>query len=82
MSAQAAHRRTTATLTPLGRADEPVLAIGIESGILPIDGRWYDVCVVSAYNGVRHNLGLSCGFEVPPAVVKVRQGIAFLGGFF
>ena len=54
-----------------------VLAFGIESGIFEVDGAYYDVCFVSAYNGVRHHLGLSCAFEVPPKILDfmLKQGM-------
>ena len=29
-----------------------------------------DVCVASAFDGAEHHLGLSCAFEVPPAVAR------------
>jgi non-canonical (house-cleaning) NTP pyrophosphatase len=51
-----------------------VLALGIESGLfaLEYDGRrrYYDVCVVSAYDGARHHLGLSCAFEIPQPILR------------
>ena len=43
-----------------------MLALGIESGIFEVSGRYYDGCFVCAYDGARHHLGLSCAFEVPP----------------
>jgi len=51
-----------------------VLGLGIESGLfaLEYDGqtRYYDVCVVSAYDGASHHHGLSCAFEIPPPVLR------------
>jgi len=47
-----------------------VLGVGIESGLFELDGAYFDVCVVSAYDGSAHHLGLSCAFEVPPAVAR------------
>jgi non-canonical (house-cleaning) NTP pyrophosphatase len=60
--------------TSAAAADGPVLALGIESGLfaLEYDGRrrYYDVCVVSAYDGARHHLGLSCAFEIPQPILR------------
>ena len=60
--------------TSAAAADGPVLALGIESGLfaLEYDGRrrYFDVCVVSAYDGARHHLGLSCAFEIPQPILR------------
>lgn len=51
-------------------APDPTLAFGIESGLfapLPDRQSLYDVCIVSAFDGRSHSLGLSCAFEIPPA---------------
>ena len=42
----------------------------MESGIFQVGGKWFDVCVASAFDGAEHHLGLSCAFEVPPAVAR------------
>lgn len=47
---------------------------GIESGLMPMPGdrsRMIDVCVCVIYDGHRHYIGHSSGFEVPPAIVKL-----------
>ena len=36
-----------------------------------MSGRHYDGCFVSAYDGTRHHLGLSCAFEVPPRILEL-----------
>lgn len=62
-----------------------ILAIGIESGLCRMDdlddltsnankGGWFDICVVSAYDGCQHRLGLSCGFEIPVPVMAFVLG--------
>ena len=53
-------------------ADSIIVGLGIESGLFyTADGRCYDVCVCSSTNdGVQFNQGMSCSFEVPPAVAK------------
>ena len=60
--------------TSAAAADGPVLALGIESGLfaLEYDGRrrYYDVCVVSAFDGASHHLGLSCAFEIPQPILR------------
>ncbi|KAJ8605133.1 hypothetical protein CTAYLR_000459 [Chrysophaeum taylorii] len=56
----------------------PSLAFGIESGLFGLGGGGlYDVCVVSAFDGRRHALGLSCAFEIPPEVRRavVEDGL-------
>ena len=52
------------------RGGLPHLGVGIESGLFVIDGRHFDVCVVSAYDGAAHHLGLSCAFEIPKAIME------------
>ena len=47
-----------------------VLGLGIESGLFVLEGRHFDVCVVSAYDGSEHHLGLSCAFEIPPQILS------------
>ena len=46
-----------------------VLGIGIESGLFALDGKYFDVCVVAAYDGRHHHIGLSCAFEIPPTIL-------------
>ena len=31
---------------------------------------WYDVCVCSIYDGVKHSLGTSCAFQIPPKIMR------------
>jgi len=68
-SAHAAHRAAAPEA-----AAAPVLGLGIESGLfeLKYDGvsRYYDVCVVSAFDGAAHHLGMSCAFEIPPPILR------------
>ena len=45
-----------------------ILSLGIESGIMSIDHRYYDVCACSAWDRTRHHLGFSCCFEIPQRV--------------
>jgi len=54
--------------------DSAILAFGIESGLnFTPDGRAYDLCVCSAYDGMSFNQGMSCAFEIPPAVLRHIQ---------
>jgi len=71
--AVAAYAEARHLLGPAG----PLLALGIESGVFEVAGAYYDVCFVSAYNGARHHLGLSCAFEVPPKILAfmLQQGM-------
>jgi len=48
------------------------LAIGLESGLMPLPGSEdiMDVCFCSFYNGERHHVGMSCGFVIPREVAK------------
>ena len=57
-------------------APASLLGIGIESGLFQLDGRHYDVCVVSAFDGLSHHLGMSCAFEIPPPIIsRVLEGM-------
>jgi inosine/xanthosine triphosphatase len=71
-TARGARNRAAAAHT-LGLRLEPpaerLLALGIESGLFALDGNHYDVCVVSAFDGTTHHLGLSCAFAIPPAIL-------------
>ena len=75
--AQAAYaeaRKATAT------ASQPIIALGIESGLFFPDGdtgRAFDVCVVMATeDGESFNMGMSCAFEIPSSVMKfVNDGM-------
>ena len=52
-------------------------AIGIESGLFKMgNNKHYDVCVCSIYDGTTHNLGFSCAFEIPEAIMTfVHEGM-------
>eukprot|EP00040_Diaphanoeca_grandis_P014213 m.71963 g.71963 ORF g.71963 m.71963 type:complete len:366 (-) comp24409_c0_seq1:431-1528(-) len=53
-----------------------LLAVGIESGIVEIAQRWFDVTAVSIFDGTCHRIGLSTAFEVPTHVMKhVHAGL-------
>ena len=43
---------------------------GHRGGLFALDGRYYDVCIVSAYDGTTHHYGLSCAFQIPPRILK------------
>ncbi len=47
-----------------------LVALGIESGLFSMEGTYFDVCVVSAYDGREHHLGLSCAFQIPPRILS------------
>jgi inosine/xanthosine triphosphatase len=47
-----------------------LVALGIESGLFAMEGTYFDVCVVSAYDGREHHLGLSCAFQIPPRILS------------
>ena len=50
--------------------------MGIESGLFELGGSWFDVCVVSAFDGSKHHLGLSCAFAIPPPIMSfVHNGL-------
>lgn len=69
--AEAAYAQATSSFPEDGAA-RSMLAIGIESGLFQPSGdsEWFDVCVVSAFNGSTHRLGLSCSFQIPPAIMR------------
>ena len=47
-----------------------ILCVGIESGVFQAADRFFDVCVCSTYDGIRHSIGFSSSFEIPPGVAK------------
>ena len=61
------HERHRASV---GAMHARLLGVGIESGLFALDGRYYDVCIVSAYDGTTHHYGLSCAFQIPPRILK------------
>jgi inosine/xanthosine triphosphatase len=68
--AMAAYQREHQALVGLSQPGGRLLGLGIESGLFELDGRHYDVCVVSAYDGATHHLGLSCAFEIPNPILR------------
>ncbi len=58
------------------------LAFGIESGLIEVPrestehklARYFDVCVVALYDGGHMTLGLSCAFQIPPAIAAKVMG--------
>ena len=46
------------------------LGIGLESGLFQADGRLFDVCACSLWDGETHHVGYSCAWELPPRVVE------------
>jgi inosine/xanthosine triphosphatase len=54
-----------------------VVSFGIESGLFELRGAWYDVCFCAVTSdGETFNLGLSCAFEIPPAIMAhVHEGL-------
>ncbi len=49
-------------------------SVGIEGGLMPAIGSqtgFIHMCVCSIYNGKRHHIGLSTGFEIPPDVLRL-----------
>ena len=57
-------------LWPRRRRAARILGLGIESGLFQLDGATFDVCVVSAFDGQSHHLGLSCAFEIPKPILR------------
>ena len=46
------------------------IAFGIESGLFKLsNGKYYDVCVCSAFDGQKHHLGFSCAFQIPSTII-------------
>ncbi len=48
-------------------------AFGIESGLCEAPGiktGFLEACICCIYDGKHHMLGLSCGFEIPPAILE------------
>ncbi|KAJ1460809.1 inosine triphosphate pyrophosphatase-like protein [Pelagophyceae sp. CCMP2097] len=69
-AAGARNRAWRAHSTCVAESGEAALGVGIESGLFSFQGTWFDVCVVSLFDGARHAVGLSCAFEIPPAVAR------------
>lgn len=49
------------------------VSIGIESGLFQAPGTttgYLEACICSIYDGNEHHIGLSCGFEVPPQILR------------
>ncbi len=75
-----------------GRAEEVFsacdLSVGIESGVTTLgNGKMIDFCMCSIYDGERHYVGSSGGFEIPSKIIDhINKGIklsdaAKLAGF-
>eukprot|EP00747_Dinoflagellata_sp_TGD_P070192 gnl/TRDRNA2_/TRDRNA2_156479_c0_seq3.p1 gnl/TRDRNA2_/TRDRNA2_156479_c0~~gnl/TRDRNA2_/TRDRNA2_156479_c0_seq3.p1 ORF type:complete len:184 (+),score=33.26 gnl/TRDRNA2_/TRDRNA2_156479_c0_seq3:71-622(+) len=46
------------------------VGIGLESGLVVVDGMHLDFCACAVFDGTRHYLGLSSGWVLPPQVAK------------
>eukprot|EP00747_Dinoflagellata_sp_TGD_P070193 gnl/TRDRNA2_/TRDRNA2_156479_c0_seq4.p1 gnl/TRDRNA2_/TRDRNA2_156479_c0~~gnl/TRDRNA2_/TRDRNA2_156479_c0_seq4.p1 ORF type:complete len:182 (+),score=17.84 gnl/TRDRNA2_/TRDRNA2_156479_c0_seq4:71-616(+) len=44
------------------------VGIGLESGLVVVDGMHLDFCACAVFDGTRHYLGLSSGWVLPPQV--------------
>lgn len=53
--------------------DGAAIGIGMESGVFILDGKYFDFCVVSVFDGSRHCIGISSMFALPPAVAATFQ---------
>jgi len=52
----------------------PNYGFGIESGLFEAKGTqtgYLEACICCIYDGVNHHVGLSCGFEIPPAILEL-----------
>ncbi len=52
---------------------ECFLSFGIESGFMRVDSsenEYAEICCCATYDGKEYHLGFSCGFEIPPKVMK------------
>ena len=48
--------------------------IGIESGLFKANGvqtGFFEACICCIHDGINYHLGLSCGFEIPPHILKL-----------
>jgi len=65
---------------------ECALSAGIEDGLMEVPGSltgFMNITVCSFYDGSRHYLGLSAGFEYPPAAVElVKNGLDINQAFY
>lgn len=51
-----------------------IYSMGLESGLFETPGSqtgFMDACVCAIYDGSNYYLGLSCGFEIPPAILEL-----------
>ena len=69
-AAALAEQSTAAAATTAAGGRRRILGLGIESGLFQLDGATFDVCVVSAFDGQSHHLGLSCAFEIPKPILR------------
>eukprot|EP00928_Gymnodinium_smaydae_P034753 TRINITY_DN24563_c0_g1_i1.p1 TRINITY_DN24563_c0_g1~~TRINITY_DN24563_c0_g1_i1.p1 ORF type:complete len:180 (+),score=40.64 TRINITY_DN24563_c0_g1_i1:49-588(+) len=53
-----------------------VIGIGMESGLVEMEGMLMDFCVTSVFDGTRHSIGVSSMFPLPP---KVAASLATKG---
>jgi inosine/xanthosine triphosphatase len=55
------------------QANPCLASFGIESGLFQAPGSstgYLEACICSVFDGQDHHIGLSCGFEVPPDILK------------
>ncbi|ENN96843.1 hypothetical protein J422_00310 [Methanocaldococcus villosus KIN24-T80] len=53
-----------------------VYSVGIEAGMIELDGHYLDIHVAVVYDGIRETVGLSQGFEYPKIVAEhIMKGI-------
>ena len=47
------------------------IGIGLESGLVVVDGRYFDFCACSIFDGKYHSVGMSSMFPLPQQVVEL-----------
>jgi len=55
--------------------------IGLESGVVIVDGIHFDVCACSMYDGERHYVGLSSGWALPTKVSQTYMDVGYNKAF-
>merc|ERR1711924_468004 len=49
------------------------IGVGLESGLVVVDGVHFDFCACDIYDGTRHWVGMSSMFALPPRVVETLE---------
>ena len=57
------------------------IGIGLESGLVVVDGKHFDFCACSIFDGRRHFVGMSSMFPLPQQVVELLGQMGYNEAF-